>query len=228
MRVKIEDWVHHNYVVLDCPWEVRATIAQEPVECRLIATAVEIEVRQSLLTRLFRLKPRVTLIREPGLYDYFYDGKELAIRGIIETQGSVIKVKPDIVFQDMIEFRTYQEFIRHVYDRLDATVNKALNTVGDLLARSLDVLRNNVEVVNRLSAIIASEGRYNVSVANLVNAILSGMGISIDTAVQVFNEIMSRYAQYVTQPPQPPTKIPGIAVAGQGQQQQAQQQGGGQ
>ena len=199
MRVKIEDWVHHEFMVLDCPWEIRATIAQEPIECRVIASSIEIETRGGFLTRLFRAKPRVVLVREPGVYEYFFDGKELTIRGVVSVDGTTVRVKPDIVFKDMIEYKSYLEFVRHVYEVMDNTVNKALGTISELLASSLSVLGNNLEIVNNLARVIAAEGSYNANAANLFNTVLSGMGISIDTAVQVFNEIMEKYLPLLRQ-----------------------------
>ena len=225
MIVRIIDRVHKNYVVLNCPPEVRATIGQEPLKCRLIASSIEVEVSRSLIEKLFPfIKPRIVFVREPGFYDYFYDGRELIIHGVITVEGSRIIVKPDIVFQDMAEYKAVSEFVRAAYDKFDKLFSKALNVISDLVGNSIDVLSHNVEVIQKVSNMVGEEGRYNVAVTSLINSILASRGMSLQTAKQIFDTIMKNYGYLVTMPPKPPTQIQPIVTAPPEQQQAQQQQ----
>ena len=224
MIVRIIDRVHKNYVVLRCPPEVRATIGQEPIKCALIASSIEVEVKRPIIGRLIPLiKPRVIFVREPGIYDYFYDGRELIIHGVITVEGSRVIVKPDIVFQDMAEYKTVSEFVRAAYDKFDALFSKALGVVSDLVNNSISVLSHNVEVIQKVSNMIGEEGRYNVAVTSLINSILASRGMSLQTAKQIFDTVMKNYGYLVTMPPKPPTQTQPVVTATPEQQPQQPQ-----
>lgn len=199
VKVRIEDWVNGNYVVLDCPQLVM--LSNEPVKCRLLKTSVEVEVRQSLLERLFGVKPTVTLTREPGFYDYFYDGTELVIKGVISIERGIVTVKPDIVFKDYIEYRDYRAFIRDLYGRVDKILNNAVSLLSERALVGVDVARTIIEAFTGLTATVQELSRHNVSIVNLVNTALSGANVSIDTLVNAVNEIYQKYRWVLTPPP---------------------------
>lgn len=237
VRVRVEDWVNGHYAVLDCPQLVM--FSNEPVKCKLLKTTVDIEVEQSALARIFGLKPSVMLNREPGFYDYFYDGKELVIKGVIAIEKGIVTIKPDIVFKDYVEYRDYRVFIKDLYGKVDNILSKAIALLSERALIGVDVARAVIDSFTGLTATVQELSRHNVSVVNLVNTALSGANVSIDTLVNAINEIYQKYrwvlspptpqqiAQVLVQAPPPQAQAPQQTQQSQTGQSQQSQPGGG-
>ena len=125
VKVFIIDRVHKGHVVLRCPQEV-LYIVSEPVQCRLIATSMEVKIEvgrfTAFLMNLLRIKPIVVFYREPGIYDVIVDRNEMIIHGVVEIKGNNIAIHPDIVFKDMAEYKEVSKFVQDTYGKFMGTL----------------------------------------------------------------------------------------------------------
>lgn len=232
VNVRLEDWVHGHYTLLKCPAVIM--FGNEAVVCKLIKTTMEVQINQGFLSRLFRIKPRVLFMRQPGFYDYFFDGKELVIKCVITFEKGSIIAKPDIVLKDMIEYSDYQSFVKDVYNKVSNILSTSITMLGQRALLGVDVAKSVIDSFIGLTATIQELSRHNVNVVDMVNTALSGANISIDTLIQSINEIFQKYRWVLTPPP--PTQQPGVVglppmqlqpqPQSQPQQQQSQQQQG--
>jgi hypothetical protein len=230
VRVVVLDRVHKHYVVLNCPQDVLYVIT-EPMPCKLIKTSIEVKLEVGGLTaflmQLFHIKPTVHFYREPGFYDFFWDGKELLLHGVIETKEGMITVRPDIVYKDIVEYKEVNKFIQDTYDRFVNTLNNAINLASVVATAPLRYINNLIDSMHGSVAMVQELGRHNVKIVELTNTALSGANMSLDEVIRAVNEIMTK-ARWLLSPP-PPTQAfqaPPVPMPQQPTQQQGQQQGG--
>jgi hypothetical protein len=230
VRVVVLDRVHKNYVVLNCPPDVLYVIT-EPTPCKLVKSSIEVKLEvgrfTAFLMRLFNIKPTVLFHREPGLYDFFWDGKELLLHGVIETREGMIIVRPDILFKDIVEYREVSKFIQDTYDKFMNTLNNAINLASIIGTAPLKYINNLINSMSGATAMVQELGRHNVKIIELTNTALSGANVSLDEIIRAVNEIVVK-ARWLLSPP-PPTQVfqpPPSPLPQQSPQQQGQQQGG--
>jgi hypothetical protein len=230
VKVFVIDRVHKGHVILNCPQEVMYIIS-EPIQCRLIATSMEVKVEVSRFTaflmNLLRIKPPVVFYREPGIYDVIVDRNEMIIHGVIEVKGSAITIHPDIVFKDMAEYREVSKFVQDTYEKFMSTLNNAMSLMSVVATAPLAYIDNLINSMSGATAMVQSLGNHNVKLVELVNNALSGANLSIDEIIRAINEIISKY-RWVLSPP-PPTQAfmpPPMPMPQQPTQQQQQKPGG--
>jgi len=233
VKVFVIDRVHKGHVILNCPQEVMYIIS-EPVQCRLLATSMEVKVEvtrfTAFLMQLLRIKPPVIFYREPGIYDVIVDRNEMIIHGVIEIKGNNITIRPDIVFKDMAEYREVSKFIQDTYGKFMGTLKNVLDLASVIATAPLSYINNIVDSTHGAVAMVQELGRHNVKIIELTNTALSGANIGIDEVIRAINEIVSKY-RWVLSPPSPtqafqapPTPPPTPPAPTPPQQQQ--QQGG--
>ncbi len=224
VKVFVIDRVHKAHVVLNCPPDVMYIIS-EPVQCKLLASTIEVKVEvgrfTAFLMRLFGVKPSVIFYREPGIYDVVIDGNNMIIHGVIEAKGNNIAIHPDIIFKDMAEYKEVSRFVQDVYDKFMNTLNNAINLASVIGTAPLKYIDNLINSMSGATAMVQSLGAHNVKLVELVNSALAGANLSIDEVIRAINEIMSKGRWLLS--PSPPTQ----AFQPPPAQPQQSQQGGG-
>jgi len=236
VKVFVIDRVHKGHVILNCPQEVMYIIS-EPVQCRLLATSMELKIEvgrfTAFLMNLFRIKPPVVFYREPGIYDVIVDRNEMIIHGVVEIKGNNITVRPDIIFKDMAEYKEVSRFVHDVYDKFMGTLNNALNLTSVVATAPLRYIDNLINSMHGSVDMVQSLGTHNVEIIKLVNSALGGANLSIDEVIRAVNEILSK-GRWLLSPPPPtqafqaiPPPTPPMPTPQQPTQQQRQQPQGG-
>jgi len=233
VKVFIIDRVHKGHIILNCPQDV-LYIVSEPIQCRLLATSMEVKVEvgrfTAFLIRLFGIKPSVVFYREPGIYDVIIDRNEMIIHGVIEIKGNNIAIHPDIVFKDMAEYKEVSRFVQDTYSKFMGTLKNVLDLASVIATAPLSYINNIVDSTHGAVAMVQELGRHNVKIMELANTALSGANIGVDEIIRAVNEIVSK-GRWLLAPP-PPTQVfqpPPMPTPPQQppqQQQQGQQQGG--
>ena len=233
VKVFIIDRVHKGHIILNCPQDV-LYIVSEPIQCRLLATSIEVKVEvgkfTAFLMSLFRIKPPVIFYREPGIYDVIIDRNEMIIHGVIEIKGNNIAIHPDIVFKDMAEYKEVSRFVQDTYSKFMGTLKNVLDLASVIATAPLSYINNIVDSTHGAVAMVQELGRHNVKIMELANTALSGANIGVDEIIRAVNEIVSK-GRWLLAPP-PPTQVfqpPPMPTPPQQppqQQQQGQQQGG--
>ena len=209
VKVFIIDRVHKGHVILNCPQEVMYIIS-EPIQCRLVATSMELKIEVSgfmaFLMSLFRIKPIVVFYREPGIYDVIVDRNEMIIHGVVEIKGNSITIRPDIVFKDMAEYKEVSRFVQDVYDKFMYTLNNTISLASVIGTAPLRYIDNLINSMSGATAMVQSLGNHNVKLVELINSALSGANLSIDEVIRAINEILSK-GRWLLSPPPPPTQV---------------------
>jgi len=236
VKVFVIDRVHKGHVILNCPQEVMFIIS-EPVQCRLLATSMEVKIEvgrfMAFLMQVFRIKPIVIFYREPGIYDVIVDRNEMIIHGVIEVKGNNITVRPDIIFKDMAEYKEVSRFVQDTYNKFLGTLKNVLDLASVIATAPLSYINNIVDSTHGAVAMVQELGRHNVKIVELTNTALSGANIGIDEVIRAVNEIVTKY-RWVLSPPSPTQAfqappippLPPMPQQPTQQQQQGQQQGG--
>ncbi len=228
VKVFVIDRVHKAHVVLNCPPDVMYIIS-EPVQCKLVASTIEVKIEASgfmaFLMRVFRVKPLVTFAREPGIYDVIVYGNDMIIHGVVEVKEGVINVRPDIVFRDMSEYKEVSKFVQDTYEKFVDTLNNALNLTSVVATAPLKYIDNLINSMSGATAMVQSLGNHNVKLVELINSALGGANLSIDEIIRAINEILSK-GRWLLAPP-PPTQAFQAPPPLPPPSQQQQQQGGG-
>jgi len=234
VKVFVIDRVHKGHVILNCPQEVMFIIS-EPVQCRLLATSMEVKIEvgrfTAFLMSLFRIKPPVVFYREPGIYDVIVDRNEMIIHGVVEIKGNNVTVRPDIVFKDMAEYKEVSRFVQDTYGKFMGTLKNVLDLASVIATAPLSYINNIVDSTHGAVAMVQELGRHNVKIMELANTALSGANIGIDEVIRAINEIISKY-RWVLSPPPPtqallPPTLPIPTPQQPAQQPQRQQPQGG-
>jgi len=225
------DRVHKGHVILNCSQEV-LYIVSEPVQCRLLATSMEVKIEvgrfMAFLMQVFRIKPIVIFYREPGIYDVIVDKNEMIIHGVIEIKGNNITVRPDIIFKDMAEYKEVSRFVQDTYSKFMGTLRNVLELASVIATAPLKYIDNIVDSTHGAVDMVQALGRHNVKIVELTNTALSGANLSVDEVIRAVNEIITKY-RWVLSPP-PPTQAfppPTPPTPQQPTQQQRQQPQGG-
>jgi len=208
VRVLLIDRIHKHYIVLNCPSDVLYVIS-EPTQCKLIKSSIEVKVEvgrfMAFLMRLFHIKPTVMFYREPGIYDYFWDGRELIIHGAITVKEGTITVSPDIVFKDIIEYKEVSKFVQDTYDKFMNTLINAIHLVSVIATAPLKYVDNVIDSTSGITSMVQTLGRHNIKIIELTNSALAGANLSLDVIVNAVNEILSK-GRWLLSPP-PPTQV---------------------
>ncbi len=194
MRVRIHDFANKILIELDCP--IPVLYATEPIPCKLIASSTEIEVKRSLLERIFPfIKPKVMVVANQGFYIKVSDEKSLDIYALVKINKESIELSPNPLIDNWTIFNDYSSFIQYVSNVLNDNVNYIVKVLNSKYSAIIDTLKNNAEAVTELAGVLSTAASYNVDVARLTNSVLSKLGLSIQDLISIINNELTKTRQ---------------------------------